>query len=135
MGDDTLFETTFLALTGHKPFPWQRELFTCLASGKIPSSCRIPTGLGKTAIIPIWLIAVAMSPRDRGGADPIPRRLVYIVNRRTVVDQATDEATGIRKRLETDDSLSDLLARLKTLLRRAGRYPARNQHASREIRR
>jgi CRISPR-associated endonuclease/helicase Cas3 len=115
MSDTISFEAAFLALTGHEPFPWQCKLFACFTSGSVPSSCRIPTGLGKTAIIPIWLIALAKMSGERGGAVQIPRRLVYIVNRRTVVDQATDEATEIRERLQADSSLSDLLARLKSL--------------------
>jgi CRISPR-associated endonuclease/helicase Cas3 len=41
----------------------------------------------------IWLIALA------SGA-PLPRRLVYIVNRRTVVDQATEDAARILRILE-----------------------------------
>jgi CRISPR-associated endonuclease/helicase Cas3 len=115
MSDTTSFEAAFLALTGHAPFPWQNELFACFTRGKIPSSCRIPTGLGKTAIIPIWLIALATPSGEVGSSVHVPRRLVYIVNRRTVVDQATDEAAGIRERLIADPALSDLLARLKSL--------------------
>jgi CRISPR-associated endonuclease/helicase Cas3 len=45
----------------------------------------LPTGLGKTSVIAVWLIALANQPAK------LPRRLVYVVNRRTVVDQTTDE--------------------------------------------
>jgi CRISPR-associated endonuclease/helicase Cas3 len=45
----------------------------------------LPTGLGKTSIIAIWLIALTNRP------EVTPRRLVYVVNRRTVVDQTTTE--------------------------------------------
>jgi CRISPR-associated endonuclease/helicase Cas3 len=116
MSDDTDFESTFLALTGNEPFPWQHELFTRLTQGRIPSACRIPTGLGKTAIIPIWLIALSRSSGRRAGFDQVPRRLVYVVNRRTIVDQATDETTIVRKRLHSESSLSDLLSRLMGLV-------------------
>jgi CRISPR-associated endonuclease/helicase Cas3 len=78
------FDSAFASLTGHPPFPWQRALYQRFVSGDIPASCNLPTGLGKTAVIAVWLIAWA------NGAD-LPRRLVYIVNRRTVVDQTTDE--------------------------------------------
>ncbi|HMN97243.1 MAG TPA: type I-U CRISPR-associated helicase/endonuclease Cas3 [Phycisphaerales bacterium] len=60
--------------------------------GNVPCECGLPTGLGKTAVIPIWLIAAASGAR-------LPRRLIYVVNRRTVVDQATDVATQILARL------------------------------------
>jgi CRISPR-associated endonuclease/helicase Cas3 len=116
-GSDASFETDFKAMTGNEPFPWQRELFARLVSGRFPGSCRIPTGLGKTAIIPIWLIALAKSSGGREESNDIPRRLVYIVNRRTVVDQATDEAVKIRERVQGDDALSDLRSRLRSLCR------------------
>ena len=65
-----------------------------------------PQGLGKTSVIPIWLIALAANPTN------VPRRLVYVVNRRTVVDQATDEAVKVRERLPDEPGLRD---RLQTL--------------------
>jgi CRISPR-associated endonuclease/helicase Cas3 len=40
--------------------------------------------LGKTSVIAIWLLARDVNPL-------LPRRLVYVVNRRTVVDQTTLE--------------------------------------------
>lgn len=73
----------FRALTGgFTPLKWQCRLFSLLKSGVLPRTCTLPTGVGKTSVISIWLIALA------GGAS-LPRRLAYIVNRRTVVDQAS----------------------------------------------
>lgn len=80
------FTQSFKDLTGNHPFPWQVALFKHFINGDFPSACNIPTGLGKTSILAIWLIAYAKSPTR------IPRRLVYVVNRRTVVDQTTSEA-------------------------------------------
>lgn len=80
------FDDAFAALTGNRPFPWQQALFDRFVSDDehhIPSSCDLPTGLGKTSIVAIWLIALTERP------ERIPRRLVYVVNRRTVVDQTT----------------------------------------------
>ncbi|MGH7138695.1 MAG: DEAD/DEAH box helicase family protein, partial [Pirellulales bacterium] len=88
------FATVFEKLTGNRPFPWQWDLYDrWFAIGEFPRSCNIPTGLGKTSIIAIWLIALA---NLRG---KIPRRLVYVVNRRTVVDQTTDEVKKLRDNL------------------------------------
>jgi CRISPR-associated endonuclease/helicase Cas3 len=87
-------EAIFRALTGNDPFPWQQALFERFVAGSIPASCNIPTGLGKTLVIAIWLIALARRP------EKIPRRLVYVVNRRTVVDQTTDEVEKLRDRLQ-----------------------------------
>ena len=94
---DIIFRTKFKALTGYAPFPWQIALYEkWVAEGKPPHSCNLPTGLGKTSIIAIWLIVLMEHP---GIA---PRRLVYVVNRRTVVDQTTDEVVKIRQNLEAN---------------------------------
>ena len=89
------FNADFKALTGHDPFPWQRRLFGALSAGELPSGVDIPTGLGKTAVMALWLLA-----RARGA--PLPRRLVYVVDRRAVVDQATDFAETLRQNLQSD---------------------------------
>ncbi len=101
------FENAFELLTGHPPFPWQSSLYERLRLGDFESIrvCDIPTGLGKTSIIAIWLIARALWPRNGG---PFPRRLVYVVNRRTVVDQATQEVEKIRRALGSVATLAPL---------------------------
>jgi CRISPR-associated endonuclease/helicase Cas3 len=78
------FADAVTALTGNPPFPWQAALYDRFAAGEFPESCILPTGLGKTSVIAVWLIALA-------NQKPVPRRLVYVVNRRTVVDQTTTE--------------------------------------------
>ena len=85
------FETTFQSLTGHPPFPWQTALYQRFLSGDIPAICSLPTGMGKTSIIAVWLVALAVAP------DKVPQRLVYVVNRRTVVDQTTVEVEKYRE--------------------------------------
>jgi CRISPR-associated endonuclease/helicase Cas3 len=96
MLDVNAFDDHFKALTqAPAAFPWQRRLWDHLRRANFDacSPCSLPTGLGKTSIIPLWLLALAGNPDD------VPRRLVYVVNRRTVVDQATDEVKRIRDRL------------------------------------
>jgi CRISPR-associated endonuclease/helicase Cas3 len=90
------FELQFAALTGFSPLRWQERLFhQHFITGNLPSALDVPTGLGKTSVMAIWLIAQA-----RGAESPrIPRRLIYVVDRRAVVDQATDEAEKLRKAL------------------------------------
>ncbi len=87
------FDTAFYAFSaGRTPFCWQRRLFDEFARGQVPRACALSTGLGKTSVIPIWLIALVRSASTNGGRPLLPRRLVYIINRRTVVDRATDDA-------------------------------------------
>ncbi len=103
------FDETFKALTGNLPFPWQSALYDRFISDRsdnIPPSCNLPTGLGKTSIIAIWLIALANHPQR------MPRRLVYVVNRRTVVDQTTDEVKNYRTVLQQESELRKQLSAL-----------------------
>ncbi len=86
------FAASFQRLTDNCPFPWQTDLYIRLCSGKVPRACVVPTGLGKTSVIAIWFLARLENPG-------LPRRLVYVVNRRTVVDQTTDEVTKLRGKL------------------------------------
>lgn len=97
------FGDRFHGLTRNsEPFPWQEELFDQFMRGVIARSVDIPTGLGKTAIMAIWLLARAQGAR-------IPRRLVYIVDRRAVVDQATKEATSLREAVDREPNLREAL--------------------------
>lgn len=92
---DQAFDHQFEELTSFRPLSWQSRLFReYFIRGKTPGSIDIPTGLGKTAVMALWLIA-----RAKGAA--LPRRLVYVVDRRAVVDQATDFANSLRERLDT----------------------------------
>jgi CRISPR-associated endonuclease/helicase Cas3 len=86
------FDDDFKLLTGNPPFPWQRGLYERFVAGDFPKACDLPTGLGKTSVIALWLLALAQNPQ-------LPRRLVYVVNRRTVVDQSTAEAERLRSQL------------------------------------
>ncbi len=112
------FDPAFESLTGHKPLAWQRRLFGRLYSGpEVPACVDLPTGLGKTSVIPIFVIALARQAQD--GRVALPRRLVYVVNRRTVVDQATIMVEQIRNRLRNpndDPNLEALSAGLRKLL-------------------
>lgn len=96
-GAEMLFDDDFKLLTGNPPFPWQRAMYERLVASDFPKTCDLPTGLGKTSVIALWLLALA---KNRA----VPRRLVYVVNRRTVVDQSTAEAERLRQRLVEPDA-------------------------------
>lgn len=83
---DKSFRALFQELTGHSPMHWQEALYERhFAKGDLPAALDIPTGLGKTSVIALWMIAHLQGIK-------IPRRLVYVVDRRAVVDQATSLA-------------------------------------------
>ncbi|MBN1424161.1 type I-U CRISPR-associated helicase/endonuclease Cas3, partial [Candidatus Fermentibacteria bacterium] len=87
---------------GQTPFPWQLDLFQRFLRGEAVTALDIPTGLGKTATIAVWLVARAL------GAS-VPRKLVYIVDRRAVVDQATEVAESLRAWVEKERAVADSL--------------------------
>ena len=93
------FQDQFKDLTGHDPFLWQQDLYkNHFERGDLPKALDIPTGLGKTSVMSLWYLAT------RNGSS-VPKRLVYVVDRRAVVDQATEEAERI-KECSQDDTLS-----------------------------
>lgn len=102
------FATHFEGLTGNQPYPWQQKLFDLFSTGRIPPDVNLPTGSGKTSIMGIWLLALARQGVEQSQAVTIPRRLVWVVNRRVVVDQATEEAEQIRRHLAPDAGIAQL---------------------------
>lgn len=92
----------FEKATGFQPYPYQLRLATC---DELPEVLSVPTGVGKTAAAVLaWLY------RRREAATPIrvktPRRLVYCLPMRTLVEQTRDAAQGWLERLGllTDDA-------------------------------
>lgn len=96
------------ALSVPYPFPWQIELLGRMSRGEIERALDLPTGLGKTAVMAIWLIARTQAPT-------LPRRLVYVVDRRAVVDQATEEAHKLRSYVERTPALKEALGLSRAL--------------------
>ena len=70
----------FRDVAGHDPWPWQLRLHARLVAGDIPDAVDVPTGCGKTACV---LLALLARLRNRA----LPRRIVYVVDRRAIVDQ------------------------------------------------
>ncbi len=70
----------FEEIVGHAPWPWQTRLYGAFAEGNVPVAVDIPTGLGKTSCVLLFLLAQFDNPA-------LPRRIVYVVDRRAIVDQ------------------------------------------------
>lgn len=94
------FSECFVWLTGHKPYPWQVRLFKLLREGAFPRDISLPTGMGKTYVIVVWLLALAHELLETERLS-LPRRLVYVVDRRSVVDQSTKVVEEIVNKLSS----------------------------------
>ncbi len=109
------FPKVFEALHGYPPFLWQMRLLETVIDNGWPDTLGAPTGAGKTAVLDIALFHLAL---DAGKANrQAPRRIVFAVDRRIVVDQAYERAKEIRNKLSNakDDGLADFAAALRTL--------------------
>ena len=94
----------FRALTGDEPYPWQRRLYMEFVAGRVPVALAIPTGLGKTASVLLAVLARLANPA-------VPRRVVYIVDRRAIVDQTAAAIRGWIDRIGAVPELARAFAR------------------------
>lgn len=82
------FKQFFQKATGYEPFPFQIRLAT---SPTFPQIINVPTGSGKTAsVVGAWLWR-----RYYGSDRQMPRRLVYCLPMRSLVEQTAEEARRI----------------------------------------
>lgn len=71
-GEAGTFAYSFERLTGFAPFRWQERLFARFVAGDLPAALDLLTGLGKTSVMAIWLLA-------RGENSRLIRGLVCIL--------------------------------------------------------
>jgi len=111
------FRKLFLALSGidSGAYAWQEELFKRFNEGDLPGELCLPTGLGKTSVMHVWLLALAWGALQTTGKKTVPRRLVWVVDRRVVVDQATTEAERLAGRIQEEPSCRELCQALRGL--------------------
>ena len=106
------FDAYFLAIHGYEPYPWQSRLSKqVLHEGVWPAVIDLPTGTGKTAVLDIALFALAVRP------DCFPRRIVFVIDRRIVVDQVYRHAEKISCAISNANNgvLLEMQKRLKLL--------------------
>jgi len=114
------FDEFFVAVYGHSPFGWQRDLAALVTrEQRWPDVLDLPTGSGKTAVLDIALFSLALAAYDPPAARRAPLRTVLVVDRRIIVDQAheragrlSDELLGHRDR---EDVLGVVARRLLSL--------------------
>lgn len=86
-GRDSRFEEVFSEATGFQPFAYQRNL---ACADELPQLVRVPTGAGKTAAAVLgWLYRRRFHP-DEQVRRSTPRRLVYCLPMRVLVEQTAD---------------------------------------------
>src|ERR1017187_9263740 len=99
-----MFEQFFEAATRHAPYDYQQRL----AGGDAGRPCtsqfiNLPTGLGKTAAVVLaWLwnwLAPTLNPQSSDLNPASPRRLVYCLPMRTLVEQTRDNVAEWLERL------------------------------------
>ena len=105
------FADFFRDVHGCEPFPWQQRLTArVLESGIWPKVIDLPTGTGKTAVLDTAIFALACRP------EVSPRRIVFVIDRRIVVDQVCKRAQCIQHRVEKGET--PVLQRVRERLRR-----------------
>jgi len=92
------FADFFCAATGSAPYGYQVRL----AEAGLPPVVEAPTGTGKTGIVLAWLWRRMHGP-DQGAT---PRRLIYALPQRSLVEQVAEQVDGWLMRL----GLADVVA-------------------------
>ena len=109
------FAEFFHSVHGYEPYPWQMRLTDqVLAEEQWPDVIDLPTGAGKTAVLDTAVFTLAARPTV------FPRRIVFVIDRRIVVDQVFSRAQQISDSIR-DATLSNgdgILARIGTSLAR-----------------
>lgn len=113
------FRQYFLDLHGNPPFPWQERLVAKVCASGWPGVIDLPTGSGKTACLDVAVYAMAY------GAESMPRRVFFVVDRRVVVSEAhlrmQTIASGLAK--PKTASLERVAQRLLELAQAGAEFP------------
>jgi CRISPR-associated endonuclease/helicase Cas3 len=92
------FESFYEQASGHRPYGYQARI----ARDGLPDAVRVPTGAGKTGVILAWLWRRLYGPDPAG----TPRRLVYALPQRAVLDEVAGLVRGWLANLELTDEVA-----------------------------
>ncbi len=121
MGDLSIddFEEFFDQLwPGSEPFRWQLDLARQVHQNRRwPDLVDLPTGCGKTSLIDIAVFLLALDAGQPADHRWMPRRIVLVVDRRVVVDQAAVRGDEILRALQaaTDGVMRSVADGLRSL--------------------
>lgn len=106
----TPFAAFYRALHGREPYLWQERAARELAAGAAWDTLTAPTGSGKTTLIDAYLYALA-------AGEAVPRRLFWVVDRRSVIDQVFTYAQAVAATLRdsADPAVTMVRERIATI--------------------
>jgi CRISPR-associated endonuclease/helicase Cas3 len=117
------FEGYFCELHGRErpPYDWQSRLARQVVTANWPGAIDLPTGSGKTACLDIAVFALACQASWKKADRTAARRIFFCVNRRVIVDEASQRGQKIAHaiwRAERDaDDTKPTLRRVAQALR------------------
>ena len=126
------FDDFFNALWGgpdnpRPPFAWQRALAERVLTRDVPwpEAIALPTAAGKTACIDIAVFALAAQADRLARGEPVtaPRRIVFVVDRRVIVDAAFERAETIAHKLKCAKPDNPILWQVRENLLRIADHP------------
>lgn len=124
------FPSFYAAVHGHDPFPWQSQVVAdVLQEGQWPDLIDVPTGLGKTSIIDVAVFVTAATVGTPAAQRMGRRRILFVVDRRLVVDEAAEHAerlSGALARAEHDSGGGVVTDVARALRACAPYYPRRH---------
>ena len=92
------FDLFYKEMYGYKPHMWQSKLAKRVCADGWPSNITLPTGFGKTSVIDIGVFHLA-TQATLGYNRTAHTRIVYVVDRRLIVDNAYAHAINIANAL------------------------------------
>ena len=95
------FGSFFEEIHGHPPFKWQAELAKQVFDHGWPKALKMPTASGKTSVIDIAVFHLALEADSEDRRAPL--RIVFVVDRRLVVDDAFEHARTLAKGIYRHD--------------------------------
>lgn len=95
------FGEFFRAVHDLPPFPWQTRLLRQVMDQGWPEALALPTAAGKTAVLDVAVFALALQAARPPAERTACRRIALVVDRRIVVDEASERARRIAESLDS----------------------------------
>ena len=96
----TDFARFYKAVHDREPFPWQERLAAQVLAGEWPDTITVPTGCGKTSVTDIAVFALAAQAGLPTRERTAPLRILFVVDRRLVVDDVSRHVKKIAEAIE-----------------------------------